>query len=1276
MVSFANPCPWFDQAPALLWGLDLEGYILQVSDRWLTTLGYDRAAVVGQPAIAFLAPRDRPSFTALLREPSPQPLTLHTAQGQPYRATPQVNPLQDGNGNTLGMAIAWEPWVAPAPTPDQRLFAMMAALEDVFWVTDLATEATVYVNPAFERLFGLSTTVAIGRPWQELDLPIVPEDLTHIEQQWQALVQHQVPFQLEYRVQTPEGQERWVQERSFPVPDHQGHVQEVVSIITDIHDRKTAQATLQQTQKLLQIILDSVPQRIFWKDTQGRFLGCNRQFAQDLGLKDPGELIGKTNGELGLPEPWVEQYRQADQQVLSSGQPWLHREYEKTYRDGRKGWVRDNKIPLRDQEGALIGVIDTYEDITAQKKAERNLQRYVQMVEASTDGICLIDRHYRYHIVNATYAHWYAPPGESILGRTVAEVLGQEAFELRLRPLLERVLAGESITYTHWFDFPRFGRRFRSVTCLPYTEADGTISGFVTSIRDLTALKLAQQQRQELQEVIEATTDFIGLADPQGQVLYLNPAMTRFLGETPGAPPSRNHISQYHPPEVTRRLLEEALPQAIAQGTWQGETALLAPDGAIVPVSQTITAHYGEDGQVREFSTIMRDMSDQRWIERAFRHIVEGTAPAVGADFFSALAQHLATALEVAYVMVSELLPEAPTPTLTTLAIWSADNPHCPHLTYRVQGTPCEQTLKQGQYRCLTEVVQQFPEGLALPAIGVDSYLGVALVNGQGETLGEICILDTKPIQHPNRIQDLLQIFAARATVELERQRITSALEASETLNRAIVTALPDLLIRMDRQGVCLDIQYPPAFPLAHDPSQQVGRSITDFLPSEIAQQRIERVQQAIATGVLQVYEFQIPIGDTLQWEEARIVPLSDKEALVLVRNIHQRKQAEAEILRLNQELAQQNQHLEALVEQRTQELLSFVNALPDQIFVVDRATESIMPFANEAAAAALGRTRATYENQSLEALFGPERAAYHRRQNCWVFETGTTLHVKETMDTPRGKVYLDTYKIPLKGSDGKVYALIGTSRDITDLVKAQQAIQTQASQLEATNQELEAFSYSISHDLRAPLRHINGFIDALGERLTSLHWEDPQVNHYLAVVKNSSNKMEALIEGLLTLAQVRQQDLVLRPLKLNTVVHGALTILHRSPGQTATYHLQVDPLPTVPGDSVLLQQVFVNLLENAFKFSQAAQPPCIHVGYDPDLGAVFVRDNGIGFEMSQTDRLFTPFQRLHRDPAYPGTGIGLATVQRIIHRHRGRIWATSAPGQGTTVYFTLGSEA
>jgi two-component system NtrC family sensor kinase len=251
---------------------------------------------------------------------------------------------------------------------------------------------------------------------------------------------------------------------------------------------------------------------------------------------------------------------------------------------------------------------------------------------------------------------------------------------------------------------------------------------------------------------------------------------------------------------------------------------------------------------------------------------------------------------------------------------------------------------------------------------------------------------------------------------------------------------------------------------------------------------------------------------------------------------------------------------------------------------------------------------------------------------------------------------------------------LLQKEREVVVAHSARELAETRAvfvEQLERKNSELEAFSYSVSHDLRAPLRSIDGFSKLLlDDHAGELNAKGKD---YLLFVRAAAQRMGELIDDLLLLSRVGRADLLRDRVDLSSIARVAMEELKRKdPGQQVTICIE-DQL-VVEADNGLMRVLLENLLGNAWKFTAKALEARIEVGAEQqDGGAVFfVRDNGAGFDMTYAKRLFSPFQRLHTELEFPGTGIGLATVHRIVDRHGGRIWADSAVAQGATFYFTI----
>ena len=523
-----------------------------------------------------------------------------------------------------------------------------------------------------------------------------------------------------------------------------------------------------------------------------------------------------------------------------------------------------------------------------------------------------------------------------------------------------------------------------------------------------------------------------------------------------------------------------------------------------------------------------------------------------------------------------------------------------------------------------------------------------------------------------------------------ERKRAEAALRESKEQFQAMANGMPQLACIADADGSILwynqrwyeftgttfEQMQGWGWQAVHDP---------DFLPIVM-----EKWKQAIAAGASFEMEFPLRGADGIfRAFLTRVVPLKNSAGQVVRwfgtnTDISERKQAE-EQLALQAEQLSHSRH-----------------ALEEQTFIMQSVLDSMV----EGLVAANEQGQFILWNPAAEKLLG--LGATDLPPTEWSAHYGVYFPDKVTLIPPgqtplersiRGEVvqaeiflrnplfdrevWLEINSSPLRGKEGALRGGVAAFRDISQRKADELEIRTlnntledriarRTEQLEAANRELEAFSYSVSHDLRTPLRHIAGFarilVNDFGTTMTG------EAREHLQRIEDAVLRMGLLVDALLSMAVLRRRPLRLSPTELNPLIAEVISVLApECEGREVEW--RIGRLPALNCDPVLMNQVFQNLLSNALKYSSGRSPAVIEVDTIQQPGkpvVVLVRDNGAGFDMRYARKLFGMFQRLHTEAEFAGTGIGLATVHRIIQKHGGLIWAEAEPEQGATFYFCL----
>jgi PAS domain S-box-containing protein len=516
------------------------------------------------------------------------------------------------------------------------------------------------------------------------------------------------------------------------------------------------------------------------------------------------------------------------------------------------------------------------------------------------------------------------------------------------------------------------------------------------------------------------------------------------------------------------------------------------------------------------------------------------------------------------------------------------------------------------------------------------------------------------------------------------------------SLLAAVVDSSDDAIISKDLNGTITSWNRGAEMVFGYSASEAIGKPMLMLIPPE----RVDEESHILGCirrgeGVDHFETVRVRKDGRTIDISATISPIKNSSGAIvgaskIARDITGRKQTEARLAGQTEELSRQAEELmrsQRALETQTLMLQSVLDSMAEGLVAADETGKFILW--NPAATRIVGLGAANVPPGEWNKHYGvylPDTITpLPNEQNPLLRaihgEVSTAEIFLRNPELEEG-VWIEISGGPLKGKDGATRGGVVAFRDVTKRKTDEQEIRKlneeleervaqRTAQLAAANQELEAFTYSVSHDLRAPLRHIGGFSKILIEDFGA--GMDPEARQHLERIADGVRRMGLLVDELLNLARVGRHALHLQLTELNSVIEEVVSLLQpETQGRTVSW--KIAQLPSAECDPILIKQVFQNLIANALKFTRTRAQALIEISFRQREGqmVIAVRDNGVGFNMKFSDKLFGVFQRLHRAEDFEGTGIGLATVHRIVHKHGGRVWAEAEVDKGATFYFTL----
>jgi len=484
-----------------------------------------------------------------------------------------------------------------------------------------------YVSNGCQELTGYIPGELIDNKYISFNEVIHPDYREYVWNTWQETLKQKKKYQGEYPIITKDGSFKWVWEQGQGIAADNGELVAIEGFITDITEKKNAETALEESQKMLASILDTIPVRVFWKDINGQYLGCNKPFALDAGLSAPDDLIGKDDYQMG----WIEQaelYRADDRAVIESEQPKIGYEEPQTKPDGGQRWLRTSKVPIRNSNGDVVGVLGTYEDITEAKRAGELLHQSESLFrtvwEQALDGMRLTDGDGVIQKVNNAFCRIVGLSREELEGKPLSVIYGEERgkhilHQHRTRFKTQTIIPHLEKEFTLWN-----GKKVWFEVSNSYFIPDGGKPVLLGVFRDITSRVNAENALRESEEkyrsLFEESKDTVYITTPDGKILDINPAGVEIFGYT--SKEELLHVDIAHDLYLNPDDRDEYIGKLHREGYVKDyEITLKQKNGGTFTVLETATVVRDTHGTPVQYRGILRDITKQRILEEQLRQI-------------------------------------------------------------------------------------------------------------------------------------------------------------------------------------------------------------------------------------------------------------------------------------------------------------------------------------------------------------------------------------------------------------------------------------------------------------------------------------------------------------------------------------------------------------------------------------------------------------------------------------------------------------------------------